>query len=77
VGFSIGARIGVRTGGAFKEGADVDDGGADADLCDSRKRRTTRQERQQWGRRACIVSQAETADGIFLRGEEEREYSSV
>ena len=32
----IGARIGVRTGGAFEEDADVDDGGADADLCDSR-----------------------------------------
>ena len=32
-----------------------------------------RSERQQWGRRACIVSQAETADGIILRGEEERE----
>ena len=28
----------MRTGGAFKEDADVDDGGADADLCDSRKR---------------------------------------
>ena len=54
----------MRTGGAFKEDADVDDGGADADLCDSRKRRTTRQERQRWGRRACIVSHAETADGI-------------
>ena len=26
--------------------------------------------------RGCIVSQAETADGIILRGEEEREYSA-
>ncbi len=26
------------------------------------------------GARACIVSQAGTADGIILRGEEEREY---
>ena len=26
------ARIGTRTGGAFEEDADVDDGGADADL---------------------------------------------
>jgi hypothetical protein len=66
VGFSIGARIGVRTGGAFKEGADVDDGGADADLCDSRKRRTTRQERQRWGRRAraSSVMRKRRADGI-------------
>ncbi len=65
----------MRIGGVFEEDADVDDGGADADLCESRYRRTTRQERQQLGRRACIVSQAETADGIILRGEEEREYS--
>ena len=27
----------MRTGGAFEEDADVDDGGADADLCESNK----------------------------------------
>ena len=56
MGFSIGAtedRSEDRS-----EDADVDDGGADADLA-----------------RASSLSQAETADGIILRGEEEREYS--
>ena len=32
----IGARIGMRSGGVFEEDADVGDGGADADLCESR-----------------------------------------
>ena len=33
----IGARmIGMRIGGVFEEDADVDDGGADADFCESR-----------------------------------------
>ena len=31
----IGARIGMIIGGVFEEDADVDDGGADADLCES------------------------------------------
>ena len=48
----------MRTGGAFEEDADVDDGGADADLCESRLRRTTRQERQQWGRHAWLHRQS-------------------
>ena len=32
----IGARIGMRIGAVFEEDADVVDGGADADLCESR-----------------------------------------
>ena len=41
MGFSIGTSEDLSenrsgTGGAFEEDADVDDGGADADLCDLR-----------------------------------------
>ena len=48
-------------GGAFEEDADVDDG---VIYVPQTKGGTRRQQRQRWGRRECVGSQEETADGF-------------
>ena len=62
-GEAFGKDAGVGDGGAFEEKA-VDDGGATPIYATRCKGETRRQQRQQWGRHACIGRQAETADGI-------------